>query len=103
MRNHICLNLTALIVAAGIILTCSNPAAAASGQDTFKQNCASCHADGGNIVNKKKPLKGSSTLASLDTFKQYLLKPTAPMIAYPKIANDPETLQALYTYCKTFK
>ena len=31
---------------------------AATGEELFKQHCAACHPDGGNIVNPKETLKG---------------------------------------------
>jgi cytochrome c6 len=40
---------TALLVSA---------ASAADGEVTFKAKCASCHPDGGNIINPKETLKG---------------------------------------------
>lgn len=76
---------------------------APSGEDTFKANCATCHAGGGNVVDPKKPLRGSAKLASKDAFKTYLLKAAGAMPAFPKIANDAPTMEALYNYCKTFK
>ncbi len=53
-----------IVVAAGIIvfmgsimLTGGNAAGAdKSGEALFKQNCAVCHVDGGNIVNPQKTL-----------------------------------------------
>jgi len=77
--------------------------AAPNGEQIFKENCAGCHAGGGNIVDPKKPLKGSAKLASTDKLKDYLLKPSGAMPAAPKIANDAATLEALYKYCKTLK
>lgn len=77
--------------------------AAPSGEQIFKENCASCHSAGGNIVDPKKPLKGSAQLSSAAKFKDYLLKPVGVMAAFPKIANDAATLDALYKYCKTLK
>ena len=78
-------------------------AAAPNGEQIFKENCASCHTGGGNLIDPKKPVKGSAKLASLVKFKDYLLKPTGAMPAAPKIANDAATLDALYKYCKTLK
>ena len=31
---------------------------AATGEEVFKAKCASCHPDGGNIINPKETLKG---------------------------------------------
>ena len=78
-------------------------AAALNGEQIFKENCASCHTGGGNLIDPKKPVKGSAKLASLVKFKDYLVKPTGAMPPAPKIANDAATLDALYKYCKTLK
>ena len=78
-------------------------AAAPNGEQIFKENCASCHTGGGNLIDPKKPVKGSAKLASLGKFKDYLVKPSGSMPASPKIANDAATLDALYKYCKTLK
>jgi len=36
----------------------SSAAFAAGGEEIFKAKCASCHPDGGNIMNPKETLKG---------------------------------------------
>lgn len=77
--------------------------AASKGETLFNANCATCHKDGGNIINPKKPLKGAAQLASQDAFKSYLQKPTGAMAAYPAIANNGADLAALYDYCKAIK
>lgn len=77
--------------------------AAPNGEQLFKNNCASCHADGGNIVDPKKPVKGSKKLASKATFKELLSKATGIMPAFPQIAKDDPSLSALYSYCKSLK
>lgn len=81
----------------------STASAAPSGEQLFKNNCASCHADGGNIVDPKKPLKGSKKLATKATFKDLLSKPAGVMPAFPQIVNDDPSLSALYSYCKSLK
>jgi mono/diheme cytochrome c family protein len=84
-------------------LVCPRAGASPNGEQVFKENCASCHTGGGNLVEPKKPVKGSTKLASVDKFKEYLLKPSGAMQPAPKIANDAPTLDALYKYCKTLK
>jgi mono/diheme cytochrome c family protein len=74
-----------------------------SGGDIFKNNCAACHASGGNIVDPKKPLKGSKKLANKEMFKDLLSKPAGAMPAFPKIVEDDPSLSALYDYCKSLK
>lgn len=73
------------------------------GSKIFAENCASCHANGGNIVDPKKPVKGSKILASKQTLKDLLLKPKGAMTPFPKIANSDADLSALYDYCKSLK
>lgn len=93
-----------VVIIAGLSsLQTQDAIAVPSGEQTFKANCASCHSGGGNIVDPKKPVKGSAKLASEDIFKSFLLKPGGTMPASPQIANDAATLGALYNYCKTLK
>jgi len=40
------------------LLASAGSAATAGGEALFKAKCASCHPDGGNIVNPKETLKG---------------------------------------------
>jgi cytochrome c6 len=40
------------------LLTSAASAATAGGETVFKAKCASCHPDGGNIINPKETLKG---------------------------------------------
>jgi mono/diheme cytochrome c family protein len=77
--------------------------AAATGESLFNANCVACHKAGGNMINPKKPVIGSTMLASKKTFKTYLLKPSGAMPPAPKIANDDADLAALYDYCKSLK
>lgn len=78
-------------------------AATPNGADIFKNNCAACHANGGNIVDPKKPVKGSKKLATKAVFKDLLSKPAGAMPAFPKIVEDDPSLSALYDYCKSLK
>lgn len=81
----------------------SSVVAAPNGEDLFKNNCAACHVNGGNIVDPKKPLKGSKKLATKAVFKDLLSKPAGAMPAFPKIVADDSSLSALYDYCKSLK
>ena len=47
---------TAVVVALGMFASAAF--SAESGEAIFKAKCASCHPDGGNIINPKAPLKG---------------------------------------------
>jgi cytochrome c6 len=55
MKNGIIL---ATLVLATAMLTSAASAAPAGGEAIFKAKCASCHPDGGNIINPKETLKG---------------------------------------------
>lgn len=55
MKNGIIL---ATLVLATAMLTSVASAAPAAGEAIFKAKCASCHPDGGNIINPKETLKG---------------------------------------------
>jgi mono/diheme cytochrome c family protein len=100
---------SAQAVAVGVLfcgllpLAGSSVTAAPNGADIFKNNCAACHANGGNIVDPKKPLKGSKKLATKAVFKDLLSKSAGAMPAFPKIVEDDPSLSALYEYCKSLK
>jgi cytochrome c6 len=48
----------ATLVLSTALLTSAAFAAGAGGEAIFKAKCASCHPDGGNIMNPKETLKG---------------------------------------------
>lgn len=73
------------------------------GEAIFKQNCASCHADGGNNIKPNQPVAESKQLGTLATFKSYLSKPPGHMPYYKSVVEDKGTLDALYKYCKSLK
>lgn len=72
-----------------------------AGNVVFKQYCASCHQDGGNITIPGKPVAESKKLSTLAVFKDYLNNPVSHMPYYKNLINDEPTLKALYKYCKT--
>lgn len=55
MKNGITLATLAL---SSVILASAACAAGTGGEAVFKAKCASCHPDGGNIINPKETLKG---------------------------------------------
>lgn len=55
MKNGIIL---AALVLSTALLTSAASAATSGGEAIFKGKCASCHPDGGNIINPKETLKG---------------------------------------------
>jgi cytochrome c6 len=48
----------ATLVLSTALLVSAASAAPVGGEATFKAKCASCHPDGGNIINPKETLKG---------------------------------------------
>jgi mono/diheme cytochrome c family protein len=48
------------------------------GAAIFRDNCASCHPNGGNVVTPGLPLKGSSKLADFNTFLNFIRHPKMP-------------------------
>ncbi|MBI4532483.1 MAG: cytochrome c [Candidatus Melainabacteria bacterium] len=73
------------------------------GERIFKSHCSSCHPLGLNVHNSKKPVKGSKTLVTLATFKNYLSNPMGHMPYYPHVIESEDMLKALYQYVKTIK
>lgn len=49
--------LTTLVLSAALLASVAS-AAGTGGEAIFKAKCASCHPDGGNIINPKETLKG---------------------------------------------
>jgi cytochrome c6 len=45
-------------LALSTLMLASAASAAGNGEEIFKAKCASCHPDGGNIINPKETLKG---------------------------------------------
>src|SRR5271154_4701042 len=71
-----------------------------SGEQVFKQYCASCHLGGGNRVKEHHPVAGSKQLSTMAVFKSYLSEPPGHMPYYHMVVKDEKTMQALYDYCK---
>lgn len=93
------------MVSIGLNLNDRTAAGAASdGGKIFSENCAGCHANGGNQLDPKKPVKGSKELATKQGFKDLLNKPKGAMMTpFPQIAKNDADLTALYNYCKSLK
>ncbi len=71
------------------------------GELAFASHCASCHANGGNIVRSEKPVAGSSYLSNYVSFKNYLKKPIGTMPHYENLIKNDKVLKELYRYVKT--
>jgi cytochrome c6 len=50
--------LATLVLSTALLVSAASAAAPADGEAIFKAKCASCHPDGGNIMNPKETLKG---------------------------------------------
>jgi len=70
----------------------------ASGEQVFKEQCSSCHAGGGNIVNPKMPLKGSPPLKTFAAFLSWIRKPVQPMPPFPPSKISDAQARKLYDY-----
>jgi mono/diheme cytochrome c family protein len=109
MNSRIQLNDFAVVSVFAILLfsffaaTNFKATAAADGEKLFNSNCAACHTAGKNSIDPKKPVIGSKKLASQATFKEFLSKANGSMPAFKSIAENAESLGALYTYVKTLK
>jgi cytochrome c6 len=76
-------------------------ALAATGEDVFKAKCASCHPDGGNIMNPKETLKGMKS--SKEIIKK-IRKGGGGMTAFDAKALSDADAKAVADYIiKTFK
>jgi mono/diheme cytochrome c family protein len=51
---------------------------AKSGEAVFTANCASCHPNGGNVVEAKLPLKASRKLVTREAFTAFIRDPKMP-------------------------
>jgi cytochrome c6 len=71
---------------------------AAPGEQLFKEQCAACHAGGGNILNPKQPLKGSPVLKTFAAFLSQIRKPQPPMPAFAPAQIPDKQAQQLYDY-----
>ena len=94
------------IVAATVALSVGMMSAAAfaaenSGEAIFKAKCASCHPDGGNIMNPKETLKGIKSSKKIIT---QIRKGGGGMPAFDtKTISDAETKLLADYIMKTFK
>ena len=97
-----------------ITLTCSTLLCAADkdkspkGDNLFKEKCASCHPDGGNIINAQKTLKkkdlAKNKLKNAADIVKYLRKPGPGMPAFDATVLPDKDAKAIADHIlKTFK
>ena len=78
------------------------------GEELFKKHCASCHPDGGNIMNAKKTLKKkdleANKLKGAADLVKYLRNPGPGMTKFDaKTLPDKEAKEIAEYVLKTFK
>ena len=96
------------IVGAVTLAFASSSAIAATGEALFKQHCAACHPDGGNIVNPKKTLHKKDLeqqgIKNREDVVKYMRKPGPGMPAFDAKTISDKDANAIAEYVlKTFK
>jgi cytochrome c6 len=91
----------ATLVLSATMLVSAASAAPAGGEAVFKAKCASCHPDGGNIINPKETLKG---LKDSKKIVSKIRKGGGGMTAFDAKAISDADAKAVADYIiKTFK
>jgi cytochrome c6 len=100
MKRTVFISLLAMIFVGLLIIAglTQRAAGAVSGEQVFKEQCSACHAGGGNILNPKKPLKGSPPLKTFAAFLTQIRKPQQPMPPFPPSKISDEQAKQLYDY-----
>jgi uncharacterized membrane protein len=68
------------------------------GEKIFKANCNICHANGGNIISPKNPLRNSDDLQNLDAFISLIRHPERPMPLFTASRISEKEAKELYDY-----
>jgi len=71
---------------------------AAAGSEIFASNCASCHPNGGNVINPNLPVRGAPQLGSYASFRTLVRQGRGPMPSFPSSRISDSQLQELYRY-----
>lgn len=69
-----------------------------TGENLFIMHCSGCHVEGGNVMNPEKPVKGSSKLASFQSFQGFIQNPGPAMPAFSEASIPAADAQKLYDY-----
>ncbi len=96
------------ILCIGTAAFAEKPAAHNPGEAKFKEHCALCHPDGGNIINPKKTLHtkslGASKINSEADIVKIMRKPGPGMTTFDeKILSDKDSGEIAKYILKTFK
>ena len=98
MKTSTLLTVTALAIA---VAAGSALAEQKSGEALYKEKCASCHPNGGNVMNPKETLKG---LKSQNVILKQIRKGGGGMPAFDKKSLSDAEAKAIATYViTTFK
>lgn len=99
-----------LFVAASLVLGGNSISSAdgKTGETLFKQHCASCHPDGGNIIDPKKTLskknREANGIKSKDDIVKFMRKPGPGMTAFDeKILSEKAAKEIAEYILKKFK
>ena len=100
----------AFSAAASFVMASAFPAVAyseMSGEALFKQNCAVCHVDGGNIVNPKKTLhkqdREANNVKKVEDIVHIMRNPGPGMIKFDEMTiPDKEAKEIAEYILKTF-
>lgn len=97
-----------IIVGAVILATAASTAIAASGEALFKQHCAVCHPDGGNIINQTRTLHkkdlNQNGIKNWQGVVKNMRKPGPGMTAFDAKSISDKDAKAIAEYVlKTFK
>jgi len=107
-RNLVFVLCIALSLGLVLVVSSYSSADGKSGDTLFKQHCASCHPNGGNIINPKKTLskkdREANGIKSKDDIVKYMRKPGPGMTSFDDKAISDKAAQELAEYIhKTFK
>ena len=68
------------------------------GEEEFKENCSSCHPNGGNVIKPEDTIKGSPMLKDFETFLSWIRKPVQPMPTFSASQISEEQAKQLYDF-----
>ena len=100
--------LSASAITGLLLVTSAASAASMSGEADFKEHCASCHADGGNIVKPDKTLsrkdREKNGIKTAKDIVNVMRKPGEGMTTFDKKTLSDKQAKAIANYIiKTFK
>lgn len=106
MKRILSLTLVTALLATSAMA--AEKAKAPSGESLFKERCAACHPDGGNIINAKKTLKkkdlAANKLTDVKKLVAYMRKPGPGMNPFDAKSLPDTDAKAIAEYVlKTFK